>query len=57
MLGCAGAGLDGDRAERGGTALGEDYTVYSGAVGYAEQCAQVLRIFDAVESKEQAGCA
>jgi hypothetical protein len=49
MLCRAGAGFDGDRAERGGTALGEDYTVYSGAIGNAKKSAEVLRIFNAVE--------
>jgi hypothetical protein len=54
MLGSAGAGFDGDGAERGGAALGEDDAVYAGAVGYAEQSAKVLRVFDAVEGEEQA---
>src|ERR1019366_10519927 len=57
MLGRAGAGFDGHRAKRGRTTLGEDYSVYSGSIGHAKKCAQVLRVFDAVYSKEQAGCA
>jgi hypothetical protein len=57
MLCRAGAGFDGDRAERGGTALGEDYTVYSSTIGNAKKRAEVLRIFNAVECKKQAGCA
>src|SRR5579863_6824812 len=53
MLGCAGAGLCSDRTERGGTALGEDDSIDSGAVSYAEESAEVLRIFDAVEGEKQ----
>ncbi len=56
MLGCAGAGLHGDGAQRRGAALGEDDTVHSGAIGHAQQRAQVLRIFHAVERQHQPRC-
>jgi len=52
MLGCAGAGLDGYRAERSGPALGEDDAVDACAIGYAEERAEILRVFDAVESED-----
>ena len=55
VLGCAGAGLDGHGAQGRGAALGEDDAVDAGAVGYAEKSAEILRIFDAVESEEEAG--
>ena len=55
VFGGAGAGLDGDRAQRGGAALGEDHSVDAGAVGDAEERAEVLRIFDAIEGKDEAG--
>jgi hypothetical protein len=54
VLGCAGAGLYGHGAEGRGAALGEDDAVDAGAVGYAEQRAEVLRVFDAVEGEQQA---
>jgi len=56
VFGCSGAGLDGDGAEGGGAAFGEDDAVYAGAVGYAEEGAKVLRVFNAVEGEEEAGC-
>ena len=55
VLGCSGAGFYGDGAERGGAALGEDDAVDAGAVGYAEERAEILRVFNAVEGEEQAG--
>ena len=55
MLGGSGAGFHGDRTEWRGTALGEDDAVHAGAIGYAEQGAEVLRVFDAVEGEQQAG--
>ena len=55
VLGGAGAGFDGGGAERGGAALGEDDAVDAGAIGDAEQRAEVLRIFDAVEGEDEAG--
>ncbi len=54
MLGCAGAGLDGDGAERGRATFGKDDAVDSGSVGYTQKSAQVLRVFNAVEGEEQA---
>ena len=56
VLGCAGAGLYGHGAEGRGAALGEDDAVDAGAVGYAEESAEILRVFDAVEGEEEAGC-
>lgn len=53
VLGSSGAGFDGDWAQGRGAALGEDDAVDAGAVGYAEQSAEVLRVFDAVEGEQQ----
>ena len=55
MFGGAGAGFHGDGAKWCGAALGEDDAVDAGAVGDAEECAEVLWIFDAVEREKQAG--
>ena len=41
--------------EWSGAALGENNAVHTGAIGHAEQSAEVLRIFDAVESEDEAG--
>jgi hypothetical protein len=54
VLGGSGAGLDGDRAQRGRTALGEHHAVHPGAIGHAQQSAQVLRVFNAIQSQQQA---
>ena len=54
VFGCSGAGFDGDGAERGGAAFGEDDAIDACAVGYAEKSAEVLRVFYAVECEEQA---
>jgi hypothetical protein len=54
VLGGTRAGFYGDGTYRRGAALGEDDAIDAGAVGYAEQSAEVLRIFYAVECKEQA---
>jgi hypothetical protein len=51
VLGCAGAGLDGDGTQRGRTALGEYDAVDSGAIGHTQQGAEVLRVFNAIESQ------
>jgi hypothetical protein len=51
----AGAGLDGDCAERRGTALGEDDAIDAGAIGYAKKGAEVLRVFNAVQGKHETG--
>ena len=53
MFGCAGAGLHGHRAQGRGAPLREDHTVHAGAVGHAQQCAQILRVFDAIEGQHQ----
>ena len=55
MFGGASAGFHGDWAEGRGASLGEDYSVDAGAIGYAEKCAEILRIFDTVKGEEQAG--
>jgi hypothetical protein len=55
VLGCAGAGFDGHGAERGGAALGEDDAIDAGAVGYAEERAEILRVFDTVEGEKETG--
>ncbi len=55
VLGCAGAGFDGGGTEGSGAALGEEDAIDSGAIGHAEQSAEVLRIFDAVEGEDEAG--
>jgi hypothetical protein len=55
VLGGARAGFDGRRAQGRGAALGEEDAVDSGAIGNAEQSAEVLRIFDAIESEDEAG--
>lgn len=54
VLGGSGGGFDGDGAERGGAAFGDDDAVDSGGVGRAEERAEVLGVFDAVEGEEQA---
>jgi hypothetical protein len=56
VLGGAGAGLDGCRSQRCGAAFGEDDAVNACSVGYAKQCAEILRIFNAVEGEQEAGC-
>jgi hypothetical protein len=50
----SGAGFYGNWAERSGAAFGEDDTVDAGAVRYAEKCAQILRVFNAVKGEDQA---
>jgi hypothetical protein len=55
MLCRAGSGFDGYGAERSRAALGEDDAIDTCAIGYAEQSAEVLRIFNAIEGKNQAG--
>jgi hypothetical protein len=55
MFGGSRAGFYGDRTERCGAAFGEDYSIDAGAIGYAEKCAEILRIFDTVKGEEQAG--
>jgi len=55
VFGGTGAGFHGDRAERGGTAFSENHSVDARAVGYAEEGAEILRIFNAIEREQQAG--
>jgi hypothetical protein len=55
VLGGARAGFDGCGAQGRRAALGEEDAVDSGAIGNAEQSAEVLRIFDAIESEDEAG--
>ncbi len=55
VLGGPGAGFDGHGTEGGGAALGEDDAIDAGAVGHAEERAEVLGIFDAIEGEEQTG--
>jgi len=55
VLGSAGAGLYGGGGEGGGAALSEDDAVDAGAIGDAEERAEILGIFDAVEGEEEAG--
>jgi hypothetical protein len=54
VLGRAGAGFDGNSAERGRPALGQYHAVDSGAIGNPEQSAEILRIFDAIEREDEA---
>ena len=54
MLGGSGTGFDGGRAEWSGTALGEENAIDTGAIGNAKKSPEVLRVFNAVESEQQA---
>ena len=54
VLGCAGGGFGYGGGDGGGASLREDDAVYSGAVGGADEGAEVVGIFDAVEGKEEA---
>jgi hypothetical protein len=53
MLGGPGAGLHGDCAQGGGTALCDDNAINARSIGDAQQSAKVLRIFDAVEGENE----
>jgi hypothetical protein len=55
VLGGSRGGFDGDGAEGGSAAFGEDDAVDSGSVGGAEERAEVLGVFDAVEGEQKAG--
>jgi hypothetical protein len=57
MFGGSCAGLHGNRAQGCRTPLREDDAVDAGSIGYAQQCAKILRIFDAIESEHQPGSA
>jgi hypothetical protein len=54
MLSSSGGGFDSDRAEGCGAAFGEEDAVDAATFGGAEQGAQVLRVFDAVEGENEA---
>jgi hypothetical protein len=51
---CAGAGFHGDWAQWSRTALGEKNAIDTCAIGHAEQRAEVLRIFNAVDRENEA---
>jgi hypothetical protein len=55
VLGGSGGGFDGDGAEGGGATLSKDDSIDCGGVGGAEERAEVLGVFDAVEGEEEAG--
>jgi len=55
VLGGSGASFDGGRAQRSGAALGEEDAIDARAIGDAKKSAEVLRIFNAVDSKDEAG--
>jgi hypothetical protein len=57
VLDRSGAGLDGYGTEGRGAAFGEQDAIDAGAVGYAEQRAEILRVFNAVEGEQETGCA
>ncbi len=54
MLGSTGTGFDRSRAEWSGTALGEENAIDTGAIGDAKESAEILRVFDAIESEKEA---
>jgi hypothetical protein len=54
VLGCASAGLYGDRAERSRSPLGKHDAVDASAIGHAQQSAEILRVFHTVEGQQQA---
>jgi hypothetical protein len=53
VLSSTGAGLDGYGTQGRRSPLRQHHTVDSGAVGYAQESAQVLWVFDAIEGEEQ----
>ena len=55
MLGSPSGRFDGDGAEGGRTAFGEQDAVDTGGFRSAEERAEVLGVFDAVESEDEAG--
>ena len=56
MLRRAGTGLYGSSAQRRGAALGKNHAVNPGAIGHAQQRAQILRVFHSVESQHETRC-
>lgn len=57
VFGGSGGGFGDGTGDGGGAAFGEQNAVDSGAVCGAEEGAQVVRVFDAVESEKEAGVA
>ncbi len=57
VLGRTGAGLHGGGTQGSGAALGNNYAVDACAVGHAQQGAEVLRIFNAIERENKPSCA
>lgn len=55
VLGGSRGGFDGDSAEGGGAALGEKDAIDAGAFGGAEERAEVLGIFNAIEGEDETG--
>ena len=55
VFGGACAGLHGHRTQWCRTPLGENDAVDAGSIGHAQQCAEILRIFNAIEREQQAG--
>ena len=53
MFGRAGAGFDGYGAQGSRPAFGEDHAVHAGSIGHAQQRAQVLRVFHAIDRENQ----
>ena len=54
VLAGTGGGFGDDGGERGGAAFGKEDAVDACAVGRAEESAEVVRVFDAVEGEEEA---
>jgi hypothetical protein len=55
VFGGSGGGFHGGGADWGGAALGEEDAVDSGGIGSAEERAEILGVFDAVEGEQKAG--
>jgi len=53
MLSGPGGGFDGNRTERGRAAFHDQDAIHSRPLGGAEQCAEVLWIFDTVQGKDE----
>src|ERR1039458_9750803 len=53
MLGRSGRSLDRSARQSGGATLRDDDTVGAGCIGSADQCAQIVRIFHAVEHHQK----
>jgi hypothetical protein len=53
----AGTGLDGDRAEGRRPPLSEDHAVHTRSIRHSQQGAEILRVFNTIESEKQTGCA